>query len=212
MAAVYDAIDGVADTMKIYVNGVLDGSSTYTLERAVSNSTPVVLGAYFAPANTFAGSMDEVSIFRGALAASEVLSIYNAAAGGKSSMPAFAGTYSATGLFPGILAPQGYYVASTGATAPTAALPGYYVDTVGATQQTIAPLVYYVPGPAATAPTIAPMGMYVPTLGATGPVEAGPGYYVNTAGASSQNSSVAGSLCTRQPGDCSDTGTQGILR
>lgn len=63
-----------AGTVKIYVNGVLDGTSTKTAE---TSDGGLLIGSSKAFDNLWTGSIDEVAVYNTALSAAELLTIYN---------------------------------------------------------------------------------------------------------------------------------------
>lgn len=69
-------------TMRVYLNGVLDGSMTPD-PGTWTNNLPLRIGADQAGASRFSGAIDEVELFNRALGAAELLAIYNAGAAGK---------------------------------------------------------------------------------------------------------------------------------
>ena len=75
VAVVYDSIGG---TMKIYVNGVLDSSSTISTTQGGDLST-LKIGSWNGNDRFFNGKLDDFRIYDTALSASEVLALYNAA-------------------------------------------------------------------------------------------------------------------------------------
>ena len=77
IAATYDG-----SQMRVYVNGVLDGSLTTNIAIPV-NSLPLRIGADQNGSNQFNGLIDEVEIFNRALSAAEIQSIYTAGSDGK---------------------------------------------------------------------------------------------------------------------------------
>jgi hypothetical protein len=69
-------------TMRVYLNGVLDGSTTPD-PGTWTNNLPLRIGADQDGASRFSGAIDEVELFNRALSASELLALYNAGAAGK---------------------------------------------------------------------------------------------------------------------------------
>ncbi len=67
-------------TFRLYLNGQLAGSAAGTLGPA--NAAPLIIGGS-GSCQTFAGLLDEVSIYNRALSASEIQTIFNANSGGK---------------------------------------------------------------------------------------------------------------------------------
>ena len=88
LAAVFDgdAIDGGPDggvgTLKVYRNGVLEGTVTAT-SPAVTNTKPLRIGADSNGANSLNGIADEVTIYDRPLSEAELKAIFNAGALGK---------------------------------------------------------------------------------------------------------------------------------
>ncbi len=83
-AATYDGT-----TMQVYLNGVLEGSTTKTVSGSAS-STPLKIGGQVFEPGAFTGLIDEVKIYSRALSASEVQANYDAdpSAGGGGGGPA----------------------------------------------------------------------------------------------------------------------------
>ncbi len=77
IAAVYD---GASE--KLYVNGVLDGSQAYSGAIATDTS-PLIIGGYYAPPYLFNGRLDELSMYDRALSHAELFSVFSARGGGK---------------------------------------------------------------------------------------------------------------------------------
>ncbi len=102
------------------------------------------------------------------------------------------GSYSYDGQKPGVLAPPGYYVPVSGATALVAALPGHYVNLAGATSALPANVGAYVAISAATAATLASPGYYVATAAASTQTPARIGFFVDMPGATNENIAVPG--------------------
>ena len=72
-------------TVNVYVDGVLQGATTYTAGVGYVSGDPLLIGKRQRVANTsnFNGLIDEVEIFNRALSASEILGIFNAGSAGK---------------------------------------------------------------------------------------------------------------------------------
>ncbi|MBI3597607.1 MAG: PxKF domain-containing protein [Nitrospirae bacterium] len=77
VAGVYDG-----STMKVYVNGALDGSFPLTLP-IPTNNLPLRIGIDQYGGSLYNGLIDEVGIYNRALDASEIQAIYNAGSAGK---------------------------------------------------------------------------------------------------------------------------------
>jgi hypothetical protein len=71
------------DSLKVYVNGVLDGTFVAEEIALAPNNLPFRIGADQNGANNFSGLIDEVEIFDHALTGAELLSIVNAGSAGK---------------------------------------------------------------------------------------------------------------------------------
>ena len=71
-------IVGTADgsTLKLYVDGVLRGSTAITVNPP-SNNDPLTIGSFFSSQRSFNGTIDEVRIWNRALSASEISNLYN---------------------------------------------------------------------------------------------------------------------------------------
>ena len=77
IAAVYDGA-----TEKLYVNGVLDGSQSYSAPIATDTNS-LIIGGYYASPYLYNGRLDELSLYNRALSGTELLSIFSARGGGK---------------------------------------------------------------------------------------------------------------------------------
>ena len=84
------AVARQGNLVAFYINGVLD-SSFVTTAPAISNTDPLVIGEFydtslvppFQPQQNFGGLIDEVSVYKRALSASEIQSIFAASSAGK---------------------------------------------------------------------------------------------------------------------------------
>jgi hypothetical protein len=76
-------------TIKIYVDGVLQGATTYTAGVGYVPGDPLFIGKRQGVGNTshFNGLIDEVEIFNRALSASDIQAIFNAGSMGKCKLP-----------------------------------------------------------------------------------------------------------------------------
>ncbi|MDB5388886.1 MAG: vcbs repeat-containing protein, partial [Planctomycetaceae bacterium] len=81
VAATYDGT-----TMKVYVNGVLDGSVAYSASIS-TNSSPLIIGGYYDSPYLFHGKIDELSIYNQALTPAEIQGIVTASIAGKALAP-----------------------------------------------------------------------------------------------------------------------------
>lgn len=70
--------DKAAGTMKLYVNGRLEGSATYTGGWAANGTLNIGRGKYGAPNDWLAGAMDQVKAFGAALSDADVAALFNA--------------------------------------------------------------------------------------------------------------------------------------
>jgi hypothetical protein len=73
-------------TMRLYINGVLNGSATPGLGPLQVTNVPLIIGSSLRNGTTqnfFQGLVDEVEIFNRALTADEILGIFNAGSAGK---------------------------------------------------------------------------------------------------------------------------------
>jgi uncharacterized repeat protein (TIGR01451 family) len=104
-----------------------------------------------------------------------------------------AGSYSATGDTPCTLAPAGYYVSNTGATAATACTAGSYQPTAGQTSCLLAGTGYYVASSGQTTETACAAGTYSNVAGSSSCTNAPAGYYVSNTGATAATACTAGS-------------------
>jgi len=77
-----DRVECPALPLRVYVNGVSDGSVAFTGVIPTS-ALPVRIGADQSGANTFTGWIEEVEIFNRALTPQEILAIRNAFTAGK---------------------------------------------------------------------------------------------------------------------------------
>ena len=69
--------------MKLYINGVLDKSTTFTPATPINtNDLPLALGAEHNISSLFKGTLDEVRVYNYALTASEISAVYVAAPSG----------------------------------------------------------------------------------------------------------------------------------
>ncbi len=68
-------------TSKIYINGVLEGSSAENIGTLVTNNLPLRIGSN--GSTGFVGKIDEPTIYSRALSAGEVLALFNAGSAGK---------------------------------------------------------------------------------------------------------------------------------
>ena len=116
------------------------------------------------------------------------------------------GSYNSTnGSAPCTVAPQGYYVGTTGAESATPCSAGTFSTATGATSSatcTPADPGYYVASAGSSSETRIVAGSYS-TGGAVTCSPAGPGYYVASAGSSSENACLAGSYSTGGAITCS---------
>ncbi len=71
VVATYDG-----STMKLYTNGILKNSASYT-GNITSANTPYILGAYYGSSNVFNGQVDEIAIWNTSLSATEIQTIYS---------------------------------------------------------------------------------------------------------------------------------------
>lgn len=120
---------------------------------------------------------------------------YTIAAGHFSSPAAVAcsaGTHSATGNEPCVLADPGYVVPTEGATSQTACPVGTYSSVSGATACESAPAGSYVDTVAATGSLLCPAGTYSATSGSASCTPADAGFFVPTIGSTSQMACPAG--------------------
>lgn len=83
---VAETYDGL--TLRIYINGELDGSMVVSGE-IVRTTQPVRIGKAYADGNYFNGLIDEPEIYNRALSADEIKAIYNAGSAGKCKGPSF---------------------------------------------------------------------------------------------------------------------------
>jgi hypothetical protein len=81
--------DDSTKTLKVYLNGILDGQATFsTIGKPRTNDQPMRIGRRNAQPNTvFPGQIDEVELFNRALTAEEITAIYNAGSAGKCKVP-----------------------------------------------------------------------------------------------------------------------------
>lgn len=70
--------DKAAGTMKVYVNGKLEGTTAYTGRWAANGSLNLGRGKFGAPNDSVAGAMDEVGTFGRALSDADVSSLFTA--------------------------------------------------------------------------------------------------------------------------------------
>jgi len=82
IAGVYTSSDGV---LRIYVNGVADGTTIGSGTIAAHSGVKTFVGAYSdassLPANSFAGTIDDVRVYNRALSASDVMTLYTSTGG-----------------------------------------------------------------------------------------------------------------------------------
>ncbi|NOZ90824.1 MAG: hypothetical protein GXO60_06035 [Epsilonproteobacteria bacterium] len=72
--------DNSAKSIKIYVNGVLDANSSYTLDPVSSSSEKLLIGTgeyYSDTMNNFKGKLDEIKIYNLALSQNDISNMYN---------------------------------------------------------------------------------------------------------------------------------------
>lgn len=71
----YDSTAGGNDELKVYVNGVQEGSEDYS-GSINTNSDPLRIGTYYSGTYVFDGELDELSIWNRALSAAEVEDLF----------------------------------------------------------------------------------------------------------------------------------------
>jgi hypothetical protein len=74
--------DSATSTAKIYINGVLDNTQSYS-GTINTDTNPLHIGLYGSPNLFFSGKIDELEIFNRALTQTEIQAIYTAGAAGK---------------------------------------------------------------------------------------------------------------------------------
>jgi len=78
--------DNNLKTIKIYINGKLDASLSYTIDPSSSNTEKLLIGTgefYSATMGNFAGTLDEIKIYSIALSENEIKKMYNSENGKK---------------------------------------------------------------------------------------------------------------------------------
>ncbi len=137
------------------------------------------------PCGVLSWSDSEISAITPALTGSNLIVLLQTATGFATNIGTFSyfttntlclpGTYSATGLQPGVPAPPGYFVPGPGATNPIPADAGYFAQGYGNTN-----------------PTAASAGSYTPIAGMRSALSADPGFYVSNSGSTLQTATSPG--------------------
>ncbi len=118
-------------------------------------------------------------------------------------VPCSPGSYSGTGNTPCEPAPAGYFVAVSGALAPTACPLGKYQPDAGQVSCITADAGYFVDSPASVAQQPCLPGTYQPLEGQTSCIAADPGYFVDSEGSAAQQACAPGTWSAAGASYCS---------